>query len=110
MLSTRASEALRTDEVGVSPITFWEIAMLAAKARIHLDRPAAEWLRDGLPRSSTATLALTPEIAARAGAMNRDPIRDPADRIIVATALHHGASLVTKDGRIIAANVVATIW
>jgi PIN domain nuclease of toxin-antitoxin system len=39
-----------------------------------------------------------------------DPIRDPADRLIVATALHHGIPLVTTDAKIRAARVVETIW
>jgi PIN domain nuclease of toxin-antitoxin system len=53
-------------------------------------------------------LAITPDIAATAAAL---PIHgDPADRLIVATAIVHRAPLVTKDQRIRAAGVVETLW
>jgi PIN domain nuclease of toxin-antitoxin system len=58
---------------------------------------------------STALLPLTIEVAHTAARLP-DPIRDPADRLIVATALHQGVALVTKDERIRAAGVVQTIW
>jgi PIN domain nuclease of toxin-antitoxin system len=37
-------------------------------------------------------------------------LRDPVDLIIMATAVHHGVPLITKDNRIRAAGVVETIW
>lgn len=84
--------------------------MLESKGRVRVDRPVSEWLRDAISRSRTVVFDLNPEIAARPAAIARDNIRDPADRIIVATALHHRVPLVTKDGRIVAAKVVPTIW
>jgi PIN domain nuclease of toxin-antitoxin system len=54
-------------------------------------------------------LPLTIEVAATAATLP-DPIRDPVDRLIVATALHQGVPLVTKDHKIITADVVRTIW
>jgi len=54
-------------------------------------------------------LPITLEIAITAGSLP-DPIRDPADRLIVATAMHQGVPLVTKDARIRESAVVQTIW
>ena len=48
-------------------------------------------------------------IAVRAASLP-DPIRDPADRLIIATAIERGVPLVTKDDRIHRAGVVETIW
>ena len=50
------------------------------------------------------------EIAVLAGSFSRELVGDPADRIIVATALHHRLPLVTKDEQIQRAGVVKTIW
>jgi PIN domain nuclease of toxin-antitoxin system len=108
LLSPAAHEALVRNDIAISPITFWEIAMLASRNRIRLDRPAAEWLREALTRSETVVVDLSPEIAAAAALM--ESVRDPADRIIVATALHHNVPLVTKDHKITAAGLVTTIW
>lgn len=96
------------DAIGVCTISCWEIAMLAAKARIRLDRPIATWLDDALARPRFTLLPITPAIAA--GAAQSGMHGDPADRLIVATAVVHGASLVTKDEAIRAAGVVQTVW
>ena len=53
-------------------------------------------------------LPLTPQIAVAATAFPE--FRDPADRLIAATALTHGVPLVTKDERIQRSGVVATVW
>jgi PIN domain nuclease of toxin-antitoxin system len=55
-------------------------------------------------------IALTPGIAARAGLLGDDFPGDPADRMIVASALSLGAPLVSKDERIKRSGVVQTIW
>ena len=95
---------------GVAAISCWEVAMLAEKRRIALDVGTLEWLRQALTISGIKLLELTVEIAARAGSLPPDVGGDPADRLIVATAIEHGSVLVTKDDRIRRANVVETIW
>jgi PIN domain nuclease of toxin-antitoxin system len=108
-LSERARELINRSAVGIAVITCWEIALLAARGRIALDDHITDWWHDVLALPSTALLPLTIEVAHTAARL-RDPIRDPADRLIVATALHQGVALVTKDERIRAAGVVQTIW
>jgi len=110
LLSTRALDALSGDTVAISPVTFWEVATLVRRHRITLNQPVIDWFRDGIARSSTAVVELTLEIGAAAGLLDSDLVRDPADRIIVATALHLGVPLVTKDRKIIESGIVPTIW
>lgn len=97
--SRRTDVALGHDEVFVAAISFWEIAMLAAKGRLRLEiTPAAtrhKALEQGIrevPLSGTIGIAAA-QLAAFHG--------DPADRMIVATALSLGATLVTADESIL---------
>lgn len=95
-------------DVGISAITCWEVAMLAAKGRIILDRPTLDWLEAALASSSATLLPIDPPVAALAATL---PLHgDPADRLIVATAIIHGAALVTKDEAIQQSGLVPTIW
>lgn len=83
--------------------------MLAQRKRIAIATGVVAWLNDVLALPRIVLLPLTPEVAATAVALPH-PIRDPADQLIVATALHQGVPLVTKDSLIREANVVKTIW
>jgi len=94
---------------GVAAISCWEIAMLAARGRIELDRDPVTWMEDALAALRADLLPLTPTVAAASaqlGALHGDP----ADRLIVATALTHGATLVTKDERLRGIGTVRTAW
>jgi PIN domain nuclease of toxin-antitoxin system len=91
--------ALADEALGVSAITFWEIGMLIAKERLTLARPA-ERLRAELLGSGLVELPLTGD-AALAAARLQSFHADPADRLIVATALASSATLVTADSRIL---------
>lgn len=84
----------------ISAITCWEIAMLAAKGRIALDRPLEIWVNDLLsdPTQIRAT-PVDPATALTAGQLEHFH-GDPADRIIVATAKHAALPVITKDHRI----------
>ncbi len=86
--------------IGISAISLWEIAMLAERQRITLHADALSWLRRSLAYPTVHLLPLTPEIAVRAYRLPEPFHRDPADRILVATALEHSCSLVTSDARI----------
>jgi PIN domain nuclease of toxin-antitoxin system len=108
-LSERAVMAIdAADQIGVSAISCWEIAMLAEKKRIEMDRPTRQWLDDALASTGTVLLTLDPAVAALAA---RLPLHgDPADRLIVATAITASAELLTKDQQIRSAGLVATVW
>lgn len=110
MLSRRALQALTENSVIISPITFLEVATLSRRGRITLTRPVDEWLQESVARSGTRVAELTLAIAVAAGSFESEIVRDPADRVIIATALHAGVPLVTKDRRIVESEVVTTIW
>jgi PIN domain nuclease of toxin-antitoxin system len=96
------------ESVAIASITLWEIAMLAEKKRLTLDRDVLGWLQETIINTRAEILPLTPTIAVQATSIA--PLRDPADRLIAATALTHGVALVTKDERIRQSGVVTTIW
>ena len=87
------------DGLLISPISFWEVAMLVTKGRIELDQPTATWANDVLAQEATEEAPLTPAIAVAAGELPEFP-GDPVDRVLVATAQSLGVPLLTKDDRI----------
>ncbi|MCY3591202.1 MAG: type II toxin-antitoxin system VapC family toxin [Acidobacteria bacterium] len=93
-----ADEAVAAGNAAASAISFWEIAMLVAKRRLQIPW-AAEALRRYLLDHSLNEIPVDGEIALRAGFLT-DLHGDPADRIIVATALG-GHRLVTADRRLL---------
>jgi PIN domain nuclease of toxin-antitoxin system len=91
--------ASQTGDLGVSAISFWEVAMLVAKRRLRVSQPLAAWRRDWLQQGvvelpATGTIGI--EAAQLAGFH-----ADPADRWIVATAREMDAVLLTADQRIL---------
>ncbi|MCI0347470.1 MAG: type II toxin-antitoxin system VapC family toxin [Chloroflexi bacterium] len=92
-------EALRVDELAVSAVSFWEIAMLTVKRRLSLPAGPAAFRRRVLAQG----LLEVPIHGAIAVAAAELPTfhGDPADRMVVATALDLGAELVTADDRIL---------
>ncbi len=91
------NRAAREERLAVSAITPWEIGVLVAKRRIELHRDLMEWTRDALSRPGVTLAPLEPEIAVASTRLPFEMHPDPADRIIVATARHLGATLVTAD-------------
>jgi len=89
--------AAREERITVSAITPWEIGVLVAKKRIDLHRDLMGWIRDALSRPGVTLAPLEPEIAIASTHLPFDMHADPADRILVATARHLGATLVTAD-------------
>ena len=94
-----ADAALREDRLFVSAISFWEVALLAKRGRLVLAYPSGEL---GLIALSfgIGELPLTGEIGIQAAELDGLP-GDPADRIITATAMAHGATLITADSSIL---------
>lgn len=94
-----ADRALAEDELCVSAISFWEVAMLAAKGRLAL-APSPERLRGELLASGLVEIPLSGEVAIAATKLEAFH-GDPADRFLVATAMATSATLVTADARIL---------
>ena len=90
--------AWQSDELAVSAISFWEVAMLVDKGRIRLSDDVHTWRREHLEQG-VVEIPVDGDIGIRAAGLT-DFHADPADRLIVATALA-GHSLVTSDRRIL---------
>lgn len=97
-LSERARHAIEaSDRLAISDITLWEIAMLVRKGRLQLEGPLGTYLED-IARD-VDVLPIAPRVAAAVAALPDDfPVRDPADRIIYATAGVHELPLISADG------------
>lgn len=93
----------------VSDISLWEIAMLTDQRRIKLDRPLRDWLETATAPPLVKRIGITPAIAAETASLPSTFHRDPADRIIVATARVLGATLLTVDDRILTSAIVPTL-
>lgn len=92
----------------ISDIALWEITMLHRKGRIELSGSLADYLRD--IASEAQVLPISPEVAAAVGSLPDDfPARDPADRIIYATAQTHELTLVSSD-RELRSHDPAVVW
>jgi PIN domain nuclease of toxin-antitoxin system len=89
------NRAIERDELFMSALSFWEIAMLVAKSRLVLDTSVSGF-RAATLRQGIQELPVDGEIAIAAGELPA-PHGDPADRLLVATAMVRGLTLVTAD-------------
>ena len=78
----------------------WEVATLHNLGRVEFDLPLRDWLERATAPPLVRRLAITPAVAAEVAALPDTFHRDPADRIIVATARVTGATILTRDDRI----------
>lgn len=101
----RAGEA-----IAVSSISVWEIAMLVERGRLSLTMNAAVWIDKVEALPFLTFIPVDNQIALRSVQLEGFPNRDPADRIIVATALGHGATLVTADASLHRYRPVKSSW
>jgi len=90
-------------------ISFWEIAMLINAGRLRKDISPGQYMADLSLALSLTVLPITPEIAA----LSQEDFflhKDPADRIIAATAIHLNAPLITADKKLRALQSLNVIW
>jgi PIN domain nuclease of toxin-antitoxin system len=97
-LGRRARNAITRsrNELWLSPISVWELLVLAERGRVRLDAEPRHWVREALERSRVNEALLGNEVAIQSREVAL-PHQDPADRLIVATALVHELTLVTAD-------------
>ena len=93
----------------VSDISLWEVAMLHDLGRIRLKIPLREWLDKAVAPPLVRRHGISPAVAADLASLPNSFHRDPADRILVATARVLGATLLTRDRRIAEAALVDTL-
>ncbi len=102
-------EAHRQSPLWVSEISLWEIATLFQLGRIQLHLPFRDWLDQATAPPLVNRFGITPAVAAEVAGLPGSFHRDPADRILVATARVLRATLLTHDQRIIGSNLVPTL-
>lgn len=111
-LSKRASDTIRDARqhsgIAIASITLLELARLAQSRRIQVLGSIESFVRETVAR--VVLRPMTPEIAALSVRLPAQFPKDPADRLIVATAIVEGMDLVTADERIRKSKVVSTIW
>ena len=85
----------------LSAITVWEIALLVDTGRIDLDVPVAAWIERFLDCPGIEAVPLGHQAASRSYQLHHLEHRDPADRLLIATAIELACPLVTYDERIV---------
>jgi PIN domain nuclease of toxin-antitoxin system len=100
-LSKRVADELEntSNELWLSPISIWEILLLADKGRVILDPDPVTWLRGVLERIPFKEALINHEIAIQSRLLDLTH-QDPADRFLAATSIAYGLTLVTADKRL----------
>lgn len=96
--------------IAVSSISLWEVAMLVEYGRLALTMEIDVWVAHVESLPFLEFVPVDNRIALRAVMLDEFPHRDPADRIIVATAMGMNATLVTADSRIRSYQSVKSLW
>jgi PIN domain nuclease of toxin-antitoxin system len=113
-LSAAAAQAIEAElnggQIRVSSISAWELAMLVARGRIALSMDIEEWLSVVSQIEAVSFMPVDNEIAVKSVELPGEFHKDPADRIIVATARKLATPLVTADDKIRGYPHVRTIW
>ena len=94
----------------ISSISAWEIAMLVDRKRLALTMDVKDWITRCEAIPYIKFVPVTNGIAIKAVQLTGDIHNDPADRIIVATALSMGVALVTMDQKLRNYQYVKTVW
>ncbi|MGH7277981.1 MAG: type II toxin-antitoxin system VapC family toxin [Candidatus Rokuibacteriota bacterium] len=113
-LSAAATSAIKkavaSGGLAIASITLWEIAMLIHRGRLVPRGTPETWLTDLIERSGVIVKDITPAVATLSTQFPAEFPRDPADRLIAATARAEGLPLVTRDSRLRRSQVLRTVW
>jgi PIN domain nuclease of toxin-antitoxin system len=112
LLSSAALEAIGAararNGVAISDKTLWEIAMMVWKGKVDIQGSLIDFLRTA--EREFLVLPIDAAVAERSMTFSANFPKDPADRIIAATALVYGLALVTADKGMRRSGEVACIW
>jgi PIN domain nuclease of toxin-antitoxin system len=96
-------ETLHAGELAfISPITAWEIGLLVSRGRVRLNMSPQLWFDRMLTAPGIALANMSPAVLIASSFLPGNPPRDPADRIIAATAREYGYRLMTRDRPLLA--------
>lgn len=111
---TRLTQRVASDlenpanELWLSPISIWEILILAEKRRVILNPDSLTWLRNVLRTTPLREAPINHEVAIQSRAINLRH-QDPVDRFLAATALIYDLTLVTADERLLKSRKFAVL-
>lgn len=106
--SVRKALTAPDNRLHLSSISFWEALLLAERGRLALQPDAGRWMRNAITASPVSEIPLTLEIVLASASVIL-PHRDPADRLIAASAKALDLTLVTADRRLIACDDVQVL-
>ena len=86
--------------LAVSEVSFWEVAVKAAKGRLDLPPSTSEWLKRAARTPGTGIIQVDRDVMVHSAELNLST-NDPADRMLVATALKYDLRLATADMRLL---------
>ncbi len=113
-LSVKATQAIEravnNNEVYASSISAWEMAMLVQRGRLELTMDVKDWLAIAESLTYLHFVPVNNRIAVKSVILPDFVYPDPADRIIISTAMSLKAFLITKDDRILSYKHVKSIW
>jgi PIN domain nuclease of toxin-antitoxin system len=95
------NRAAASGQLRIAAISVWEAALLASRGRVVLGRPLTQWITAAVSAPGLTIEPLLPQVAVEACSLPEAFHRDPADRLIVATARVTNATLMTRDQRIL---------
>ena len=93
----------------LADISLWEVATLVERGRLELDMDLERWLAIASAPATVELARVTPAVAAEVARLPERFHRDPADRLIVATARVRKLSVLTRDRKITGARIVP-LW
>lgn len=104
VLATRAAKAIEDcgpNDVFVSAVTAWEMAMLIARRRIHETRDAKRWYDGFRSDAQVIEQPVTADLLMASCILPALSHKDPIDRILIATAREHDLTIITRDRAIL---------
>ncbi|HIJ57164.1 MAG TPA: type II toxin-antitoxin system VapC family toxin [Deltaproteobacteria bacterium] len=114
LLSNKARKAVDSailkEKIFISSISAWEVALLVYNQRLRLTLDVADWIAKSEMLPYFQFIPVDNAIAIKSVNLPKPLHSDPADRIIIATAISLGASLLTKDEKILNYPHVKTVW
>ena len=102
--------SMEQKEIFISSISAWEIALLVAKKRLEFSIDVTDWITKSERLPFFQFIPVDNSVAVKSVNLPRPLHRDPADRIIIATAMTIAAPVVTKDEKLLNYPHVETIW
>jgi len=102
--------AMAEGEICISSISAWEVAILVKKSRLDLTLSAEDWIARSEAFPFLRFIPVDNRIALKSANLPGQLHDDPADRIIIATTIMLGGTLVTKDDKIRKYEHVRAVW